>query len=88
VASLHAIVDSRTDVNEIVPSLRSILAKHGVQFSTIEIAKDDTKGKAFRISSLHFSSHGGNWTNDNRWPAKPSLAPNREEDSKSMEVML
>jgi hypothetical protein len=88
VASLHALVDPRTEVNEIVPSLRSILANHGVQFSTIEIAKDDARGKSFRISSLHFSGHGGGWANDNRWPVTPGSAETREEDSKSMEIML
>jgi hypothetical protein len=88
VASLHALVDPRTDVNEIVPSLRAILAKRGVQFSTIEIVKDDARGKSFRISSLLFSGHGGGWANDNRWPVKPSLPAVRDEDSKSMEIML
>ena len=87
-ASLHALVDPRTEVNEIVPSLRSILANHGVHFSTIEIAKDDARGKSFRISSLHFSNHGGGWAKDNRWPMKPTLAGSREDDSKSMEIML
>ena len=88
VASLHALVDPRTEVNEIVPYLRSVLANHGVQFSTIEIAKDDVSGKSFRISSLHFSGHGGRWASDNDWPVKPSLSGAPEEDSKSMEIML
>jgi Co/Zn/Cd efflux system component len=88
IASVHVVVDARTEDSIVVPIVREILATQGIQFSTIEVAKEDKRGKEFRISSLHFSNHGGDWVRAKDWRSKGSTLPDTMEERDTMEILM
>jgi len=81
-------MDPRTEDANVVNTVREVLSSHGIKFSTIEVAKEDKRGKPFRISSLYFSSHGGDWVYSKDWRGRGTAKQSAYETEDSLEIMM